>query len=105
DKINYISEEDYQNISRRSGVHKGDVLFAMIGTIGNPIVIEVEPDFAIKNVALFKVPKNRDGHFLKYYLKTSFVKNKMMKEAKGTTQKFVGLGYLRQFPIAIPNSN
>ena len=29
----------------------------------------------------------------------------MMKEAKGTTQKFVGLGYLRQFPIAIPNSN
>jgi type I restriction enzyme S subunit len=26
----------------------------------------------------------------------------MMKEAKGTTQKFVGLGYLRGFPIKLP---
>ena len=26
----------------------------------------------------------------------------MMKEAKGTTQKFVGLGYLRKFPIYVP---
>ncbi len=25
-----------------------------------------------------------------------------MSEAKGTTQKFVGLGYLRQFPILLP---
>jgi type I restriction enzyme S subunit len=26
----------------------------------------------------------------------------MVKEAKGTTQKFVGLGYLRNFPINLP---
>jgi type I restriction enzyme S subunit len=26
----------------------------------------------------------------------------MMQEAKGTTQKFVGLGYLRNFPINLP---
>lgn len=103
DKINYISQEDYQNICRRSGVNKGDVLFAMIGTIGNPIVVENEPNFAIKNVALFKIPENRDGHFLKYYLNSNLVREKMDSEAKGTTQKFVGLGYLRNFPIHIPN--
>jgi type I restriction enzyme S subunit len=28
--------------------------------------------------------------------------SKMMKEAKGTTQKFVGLGYLRGFPLNLP---
>lgn len=102
EKIKYISEDDYISISRRSEVHKGDVLFAMIGTIGNPIVVEVEPDFAIKNVALFKVAGDRSGHFLKYYLGSRIVIDKMMSEAKGTTQKFVGLGYLRQFPISIP---
>ncbi|NQU83805.1 MAG: restriction endonuclease subunit S, partial [Parcubacteria group bacterium] len=36
-KIKYISEKDYKKINERSKVHKGDVLFAMIGTIGNPV--------------------------------------------------------------------
>ncbi len=72
------------------------MLFAMIGTIGNPVFVDVNPDFAIKNVALFKVSDDRNGLFLKYYLGSRFVINKMMSEAKGTTQKFVGLGYLVQ---------
>ena len=80
----------------------GDVLFAMIGTIGNPIVIKNEPDFAIKNVALFKVPKNQDSYFLKYYLDSGLVIEQMTKDAKGATQKFVGLGYLRSFEIPLP---
>ena len=102
DKVKYISEKDYLKINERSAVHKGDVLFAMIGTIGNPIVVEVEPDFAIKNVALFKVTDKDDSYFLKYYLQTDYAISKMQSEAKGTTQKFVGLGYLRGFPIAVP---
>jgi type I restriction enzyme S subunit len=28
----------------------------------------------------------------------------MQSEAKGTTQKFVGLGYLRAFPIMVPDA-
>ncbi|OGU55971.1 MAG: hypothetical protein A2X64_08855 [Ignavibacteria bacterium GWF2_33_9] len=102
DNVNYITEQDYNNINKRSKVDIGDVLFAMIGTIGNPIVIIKEPDFAIKNVALFKIPKNQDSYFLKYYLDSGKVIDKMSKDAKGATQKFVGLGYLREFPIPIP---
>jgi type I restriction enzyme S subunit len=97
-----ISKEDFININKRSGVDVGDVLMAMIGTIGNPIIIQEKPEFAIKNVALFKVSSNQSGQFLKYYLESNFVKSKMFKEAKGTTQKFVGLGYLRDFPISLP---
>jgi len=89
EKVQYISESDYQKINERSAVHKGDVLLAMIGTIGNPVVVEIEPKFAIKNVALIKVPEDQNSHFLKYYLETDHVKSKMQREAKGTTQKFV----------------
>lgn len=103
DKIKYISETDYKKINERSKVDKGDILFAMIGTIGNPVVVQDEPDFAIKNVALFKIPNDQDGLFLKYFLDSKFVINKMMSEAKGTTQKFVGLGYLRTFKVAVPS--
>ena len=103
DKIKYISEKDYKKINERSKVDKGDILFAMIGTIGNPVVVQDEPSFAIKNVALFKIPKNQDSLFLKYFLDSKSVINKMMSEAKGTTQKFVGLGYLRSFKILVPS--
>ena len=100
--VKLISRLDFAKINERSAVSKGDVLFAMIGTIGNPTLVEVEPDFAIKNVALFKNRNGQSGAFLKHYLNSSMVVRKMMKEAKGTTQRFVGLGYLRSFPIKLP---
>ena len=102
DKVKYISEEDYTNINKRSKVDVGDILFAMIGTIGNPVVIKNKPCFAIKNVALFKVPKDQDSYFFKYYLDSQYVIQKMQKDAKGATQRFVGLGYLRNFRIPLP---
>ncbi|WP_435136779.1 restriction endonuclease subunit S [Formosa sp. A9] len=102
DKVKFISEEDYSNINKRSKVNVGDVLFAMIGTIGNPTVVFEEPNYAIKNIALFKVKSNNNSNFLKYYLESPYVVDKMLLDAKGSTQKFVGLGYLRKFPICIP---
>lgn len=102
EKIQYISKEDYLSISQRSGVKKGDVLMAMIGTIGNPVVVETDDEFAIKNVALFKTNSNQSPLFLRYYLGSDYVKRKMANDAKGATQKFVGLGYLRSFPISVP---
>ncbi|MGV0952478.1 MAG: restriction endonuclease subunit S [Azonexus sp.] len=89
-------------MNERSGVNVGDVLFAMIGTIGNPVVVQDEPNFAIKNMALFKVPKNQSSEFLRYFLSAEVTLTRMKREANGTTQKFVGLGYLRKFPIRLP---
>lgn len=102
EKVKFISDTDFININKRSKVDKGDVLFAMIGTIGNPTLITEEPNYAIKNVALFKVGKEQNGQYLKYYLESDSVVSKMLEDAKGTTQKFVGLGYLRSFEIPIP---
>ena len=99
EKIKFISEEDFNKINERSKVNKGDVLMAMIGTIGNPVVIKDNSKLAIKNVALFKLNKNQSSEYLYYFLKSNKVKKKMIAEAKGTTQKFVGLGYLRNFTI------
>ncbi|MGB4800659.1 MAG: restriction endonuclease subunit S [Candidatus Saccharimonadales bacterium] len=99
EKLNYIKRSDYDKINERSKVDKGDVLMAMIGTIGNPIVIDDEPEFAIKNVALFKPLKGQNSTFLKYYLMSGGVTRKMQADARGTTQKFVSLGYLRNFPF------
>ena len=100
--LKLISKEDYEKINERSKVDIGDILFAMIGTIGNPVVVEEEPRFAIKNVALFKNTGKINPYYVRYYLESKTVIDKMEREAKGSTQKFVSLGYLRNFPIKMP---
>ncbi len=103
DKIKFISENDYFNINKRSKVDVGDILFAMIGTIGNPVVINDEPNFAIKNVALIKSNDGNDSYFFRYYLDSGKVIEKMKKDSKGATQPFVSLGYMRSFEVPHPN--
>ena len=49
--IKYISEDDAAKINERSQVNQDDVLFAMIGTIGKPVLVKTKNKFAIKNVA------------------------------------------------------
>lgn len=103
DGIKYICQADYEKINLRSKVDVGDILFAMIGTIGNPVVISEEPNFAIKNVALFKDLKKIDMKFLKFFLESYCTTKKMKLDAKGTTQKFLPLNYLRNFPVVSPS--
>ncbi|MFN7310862.1 MAG: hypothetical protein ACK5T0_05780, partial [Vampirovibrionales bacterium] len=52
--VKFISEEDHLAISKRSNVQVNDILFAMIGSIGNPALVQENKTFSIKNVALFK---------------------------------------------------
>ena len=50
----FISIEDHLSIKQRSKVDDGDILFAMIGSIGNPVLYRGSQEFSIKNMALFK---------------------------------------------------
>jgi type I restriction enzyme, S subunit len=101
-KIKYISQEDYNHFNKRSKVHKGDILFAMIGTLGNPVVVEIDPIFAIKNVGLIKVPDNQSNYFIRYFLSSDGAYKSYHKNARGVTQKFMGLGNLRKFKVPVP---
>lgn len=97
--VKYISESDFLEFNKRSKVDKGDLLFGMIGTIGNPVVVTDTQPFAIKNVALIKNHPNYDLDFLRYFYLSPSVKKRIEDGTKGTTQKFVGLGNLRRFKI------
>ncbi len=95
--VKYISKDDFEEYNKRSKVGRGDLLFGMIGTIGNPVVVGETPEFAIKNVALVKANSNYDLNFLRYYYLCPSIKRAIVDGTKGTTQKFVGLGNLRAF--------
>ena len=94
-----ISESDYDAINVRSKVDKWDLLFTMIGTVGEVGIITEEPQFAIKNVGLIKTGDESKSRFLKHYLTSSFVKKYVDENRSKGTQVFLGLGKLRSIPI------
>ena len=103
--VKYISKEDHEEISKRSQVDDGDILFAMIGSIGNPVIVKKHRDFSIKNVALFKYYNNDVvlNTYLYYYL---LLHQSYMKEkASGAVQSFVSLKFLRTYEFALPPLN
>lgn len=103
DNVQYISEIDHVNICKRSNVDDGDILLAMIGTIGNPVLVKKVRDFSIKNVALFKVG-NRNNCINNNYLNNclQYFSSDLNKKSAGGTQKFVGLTFLRNYKICLP---
>ncbi len=99
-----ISEEDYIKISKRSKVDKGDIIMPMIGTIGCPVIVEADAEFAIKNVALIKFPPTSTllNVFVKYLLLSSYFETEVMDKVRGGTQKFISLTDIRKLKVYIP---
>ena len=102
DDVKYISTKDHQKIAERSAVVKGDILFAMIGTIGNPVIVDIDDEFSIKNVALFK-PINGLLNSMQFLRIQLIVASKYLKNnASGAVQKFASLTKLREQAVALP---
>lgn len=99
-----ISEEDFDDVNRRSKVDKHDVLLSMIGTVGEVCLIEGEPDFAIKNVGLLKNQDPLKAKWLFFYLTSPQAQAQIKERLRGTTQQYLPLGEIRKFPIIYPRS-
>lgn len=98
----YITEEDHKKFSARSFVEDGDILFAMIGSIGNPVIVKKEFDFSFKNMALFKryTKEKTNMQYIFYYL--SYIQTELKKIATGGVQSFIGLGTFREMLFPLP---
>ncbi len=103
DDVNFISKEDYDKINQRSKVDKGDILMPMIGTIGNPVTVDIEPTFAIKNVALIKFPGQKvKAKYVLFVLNSSLFAKYIEATKRGGTQNFISLKDIRSFNIPCP---
>ena len=102
---NKISEDDYQKIIQRSKVEQYDILYSMIGTIGNICqVVDDRVDFAVKNMGIFKMGGNQlKSKWLYYWFKTPFSNEYVNSRLAGSTQSYMTLKSLRDFPVYAPN--
>ena len=104
DSANWISEADYLKVISRSAVEQWDILFSMIGTIGN-IYLEKNShvEYACKNMGIFKFSGNKENAlWMYYYLKSPQAKAYIQTHLRGSTQAYVPLGGLREMPVPVP---
>lgn len=100
-----ISEEDYKKVVARSKVGQWDILFSMIGTIGNTYLEKNEAvEYACKNMGIFQMGGDQEkAYWLYYYLKSPQAYEYISSQLRGSTQQYVPLGGLREFPIPVPD--
>ena len=103
DDVQFISDEDFEEINKRSKVDVNDILMGMIGTIGNLALVRETPDFAIKNVALIKDTGDIYYRYLYHCLQSEIVLNQLTENMDGGTQKFVALNRIRELHIPFPS--
>ena len=100
--VKYITQEDADKINARSMVDDDDILFAMIGSIGNPVLVKKDREFCIKNMALFKKHANTDISMRYMYWFFFFIQYKLKKEASGGVQSFISLSRFREYLVPLP---
>ena len=99
-----ICEEDYNKINERSKVDKGDIIMPMIGTVGKPVIVNIEPRFAIKNVSLIKFKKASKvlNIYIRTLLQSDYFDDAVLSKIRGGTQKFISLGDIRRLEVLVP---
>lgn len=104
-ECNLISEDDYKKTCERSKVDRGDIIMPMIGTVGKPVIVNIEPMFAIKNVALIKFTLDSlvTNIYIKTLLESDYFDRAVLDKIRGGTQKFIALGDIRKLEIILPD--
>ena len=99
-----ICESDFKKINERSKVDMGDIIMPMIGTVGKPVIVDIEPRFAIKNVCLIKFKDDSSvlNIYIRALLQSDYFNDAVLSKVRGGTQKFISLGDIRKLEVLVP---
>jgi type I restriction enzyme S subunit len=104
DACYHISLEEHEKVMRRSKPEPGDILFSNIGTLGSIAIVPNQPQFSIKNVALFKPCVETLSTFLFVHFSLPETIQVLYARASGTSQKFWSLEFLRTLIVGTPDA-
>ena len=100
-----VSFQDYEMLSSKIRVSKGDVIFARYATIGTVCFVDTEDNILVSYACLIIKPNSSllYGEFLFYYLKSTAFLEEIKQYIKANTQANVGLDSVTKAKIALPS--
>ncbi len=104
-KGNYISQEDYENISKNRPILVGDILISMIGTLGETAEVKRSDGlFYGQNMYLVRIDESKVNkrYFLNFF-KSNFVKRALEGKQNQSTQKYLKANHIEDLIIPVPD--
>lgn len=99
-----VSIETYENAAYGSKPRRGDILFGRVGTMGKPQIIDTDIPFCIF-VSLGFLRDHTDvidKNFISYWMQSEFFSKQVDKNVKGSAQKNLNTGWLKDFLVPLP---
>lgn len=100
----YISVEEYYEIQKRCQLENGDILLSKSGSIGTPVVLDVDEPLGIfESLAVLKIKNNIVNNiYVCEFLRSYSAQRKILFGTKGISIKHLHLNVLRELEILIP---
>jgi type I restriction enzyme S subunit len=108
-KIDYISESDYAKYFKKglkalTKPESGDVLFSIIGTIGEPYLFKSQDCFGLSSsVSILRPDKSIIfPKYLFYWIQGHIFQNALYSIKGGVAQSYVSLEMIKSLPLSFP---
>ena len=104
-KINYISKESYDSISKNRPILVGDILISMIGTLGETAEVkESNGLFYGQNMFLVRIDEKKvDKRYFLNFFKSNYVKRMLEGKQNQSTQKYLKANHIEDLIIPVPS--
>lgn len=106
DRTNFVSEESYQELTRRFRPKRGDILYTAVGaTYGVALEVDFDNPFVFQRHIAHIIPNPEvfDSTYLSLFLNSPHGKRQSDRAAIGSAQPTVTLKSLSNFEIACPS--
>jgi type I restriction enzyme S subunit len=104
DTKNFVSESEYEKLTKHSPIEAGDVLYTAVGSYGNTAVVPPDRKFVFqRHIAHLKPKRGRvNSQYLSIVLEMPDAKWQADRYARGVAQKTVTLASLKEMTIPLP---
>mgnify|MGYP000939687311 CR=1 FL=1 len=96
DNIKFISDNDYEKISKNRPILENDILISMIGTLGETAVVHKDDgSFYGQNMLLVRLDTNLiTQRFFINFFKSNSIKNQLLSKQNKSTQSYLKLTHI-----------
>ena len=104
DAKNFISQETYDALIKRTPIEIGDVLLSTVGSYGHPAVVRSDKKFLFqRHIAYLKPMRDKiDSDFLHTVILSSDVQRQIEMKVHGIAQKTLNLSAIKELVIPLP---
>ena len=103
--VQYISKEDFEEISKNRPIKVNDMLISMIGTLGNiAIVKETDGSFYGQNMYLLRLNSDViDRDYFYHFFNSDVVKRHIESKKNKSTQGYLKANHIEEIAIPVPS--